>query len=110
MLSSVTSSFPDTYSAEFFGALVANDESTPPAESMPVPSLDAGLVAHASVGGGECPLDRRRRRCALLRPRWERLPYGVLTHTLYGPAFTRFANRARAWNCARVVRGLFVEV
>lgn len=30
-------------------------ESTPPAESMPGPSLDAGLVAHASVGGGECP-------------------------------------------------------
>jgi len=29
--------------------------STPPAESMPGPSLDAGLVAHASVGGGECP-------------------------------------------------------
>lgn len=35
------------------------DESTPPAESSPGPSLDAGLVAQPSVGGGGCPSDDR---------------------------------------------------
>ncbi|WP_146749200.1 hypothetical protein [Paracidovorax anthurii] len=59
MLSSVTSSFPDTYSAQFFGAAAANDGSTPPAESLPDPSVDAGLVAQSSVGGGECPSEDR---------------------------------------------------
>ncbi|CAM3342959.1 hypothetical protein [Paracidovorax anthurii] len=34
-------------------------ESTPPAESLPDPSVDAGLVAQSSVGGGECPSEDR---------------------------------------------------
>lgn len=55
MLSSVTTSWPDTYSAQFFGTLAADDESTPPAEPLPDPRVDAGLVAQPGVGGGECP-------------------------------------------------------
>lgn len=91
-------------------APAAATESTPSAESMPGPSLDAGLVAHASVGGGECPEDRWRRRSVLLRHRWERKPYGVLQHTFDGPNFSRYSNRARAWNSARRCGGLFVEL
>ena len=99
--------------AEFAAARidrVAVVESTP-SDAPALGHMQAGgLVAQSAGIGGECPLDRRRRRCALLRPRWERLPYGVLMHTPDGPVFTRFTNRARAWNSARVVRGLFVQV
>lgn len=53
MLSCVSSSWPAVYSAEFFGVEAAND-CTPPAEPAPLPSVEAGLVAQSSVGGGEC--------------------------------------------------------
>ncbi len=34
----------------------AANDCTPPAESSPLPSVEAGLVAQSSVGGGECIL------------------------------------------------------
>ena len=48
-------------SAAFAASLLASaqseaTESTPPAESVAVSSSDVGVVAHASVGGGECPV------------------------------------------------------
>ena len=88
----------------------AVEVSTPPVESSPLPSLDAGPVPRSSVGGGECPVDRWRRRAVLLCQRFERMPFGVLVHTSYGPRLWRFSSRARAWNCACRVGGLFVEV
>lgn len=75
-------------------------ESTPPVESMPGPSLDAGLVAHASVGGGECPVVVKGPAPQVLKNTW-----------LVGVRFAdgschqfRFNYRARARLCARDFR------
>ena len=89
---------------------VAAPESTPPGEPSPGPSADTGLVAQSGVAVGECPVDRWRRRAVLLRQRFERMPFGVLVHASDGPRLWRFSSRARAWNCACRVGGLFVEV
>lgn len=55
MLSSITSSFPDIYAAQFFGASAANDESTPSDAPALGHTQADGLVAQPVGIGGECP-------------------------------------------------------
>ncbi|WP_152033944.1 hypothetical protein [Paracidovorax avenae] len=55
MLITVTSSVPDIYNAQFFGASAANDESTP-SDAPALGHMQAGgLVAQSAGIGGECP-------------------------------------------------------
>lgn len=85
----------------------AVEVSTPPVESSPLPSLEAGPVPRSSVGGGECPAHLWRRRAALVHARYERPPFRVVRRPdlgdgdSCGPDAVVFSGHARAVNYAR---------